>query len=396
MILPIRTSIRPMRTPYANYAIIAANVAIFFLTYTFGKAGAATAVWPWAREYMLTPTRPWLWQFITYAFLHGGYAHIIGNMYFLYLFGNSVNGKLGNIGYVGFYLGGAVFSAIGHIFAGKLLSAAGLASPVLGASGAVAAVTGAYLVLFPQTLITIVYWFIFIGTMELPAFYLIALKMILLDNVIVRNTPNVAYDAHLAGYAFGIIVIFAMLGFGLISASGTDLWTMAKQWNRRRRYRDVVAGGDDAFSGIAGAKYVKAREIRKPAEPTEQDKKITALKQQITERLNRADAAGAADLYEQLMAIDKEQLLPRQPLLDIANQFMSAGKWQQSADAYERFLAHYSGYQYSEQVELMLGILYSRYLKKTDLAVKYLNAAKARLHDESQIKMCRDELDKLL
>ena len=61
--------------------------------------------------------------------------HILGNMYFLYLFGNNVNDKLGNVGYTAFYLAGAIFSGIGHC----LLST----SPVLGASGAVAAVTGA-------------------------------------------------------------------------------------------------------------------------------------------------------------------------------------------------------------------------------------------------------------
>ena len=97
------------------------------------------------------PARPYLWQFITYAFLHSGLLHIFGNMFFLYIFGNNVNDKLGHFGYLCFYLAGAVFSAVGH----TLVSS----NPVMGASGAVAAVTGAYLVLFPQTLITIVYWF---------------------------------------------------------------------------------------------------------------------------------------------------------------------------------------------------------------------------------------------
>ena len=147
---------------------------------------------PWVHQFMLYGERPYLWQFVSYAFLHGGLMHIVGNMFFLYLFGNNVNDKLGNLGYVCFYLSGAVFSGVGHILTGG--------GAVLGASGAVAAVTGAYLVLFPQTLITVLFWFFFIGTWEVPALYLILLKMILFDNVIARGSALVAYEAHLAGY----------------------------------------------------------------------------------------------------------------------------------------------------------------------------------------------------
>jgi len=85
MLLPIRTSIRPRRTPYTNYALIIANVIIFFLTYSGGEHTLA----PWARNFMLTPAYPFLWQFISYAFLHGSLGHIFGNMYFLYMFGNN-------------------------------------------------------------------------------------------------------------------------------------------------------------------------------------------------------------------------------------------------------------------------------------------------------------------
>ena len=116
MILPIRTSIQPRRTPYVNYGLIAANVIIFVLTYSphVVRMGGYVVTEPlrlWAQQFMLTPTHPYLWQFVTYAFLHSSYMHIIGNMYFLYLFGNNVNDRLGDVGYLCFYLGGAVFAA---------------------------------------------------------------------------------------------------------------------------------------------------------------------------------------------------------------------------------------------------------------------------------------------
>ena len=340
---------------------------------------------------MLTPVRPHLWQFVSYAFLHGGFLHIIFNMFFLYLFGNNVNDKLGHIGYLIFYLAGAVLSGIGH-------TVLHLSSPVstLGASGAVAAVIGAYMVLFPQTLITVIYWlFWFIGTMEVPALYFIAFKMILLDNVISRWTPSVAYDAHLAGYAFGIGAMLIILATGIVSHSNFDLWAMIKRWNRRRQYRDVVSGGYEPFTVQTETKQVEAREIKKTPAQKQQDEEIKRLREEIGRRMQQRNLSAASELYLELMGLDREQILPRQQLLDIANQLASDKKAVESAQAYEQFLAHYGSYEHSEQVELMLGILYSRYLDKHELAVKYLESAAKRLSDPSQLKMCQDELARL-
>jgi hypothetical protein len=335
---------------------------------------------------MLNPARPYLWQFISYAFLHGGLMHIFFNMFFLYLFGNNVNDKLGTTGYVCFYLGGAVFSGIGH----TLMSS----HPVLGASGAVAAVTGAYLVLFPQTLITVIYWFIFIGTMELPALYFIAFKMILIDNLIIRVTAYVAYDAHLAGYAFGIASLLLMLGTGLITGSGLDLWAMLKRWNQRRRYRDVVASGYDPFTGRT-TRPIKVKQVKKTDAQKQHEQRIYDLRSEIASRIDQRNLPAAAELYLELITLDNKQVPPRQYLLDIANQLASENKHAEAAQAYEKFLAHYRTYEYTEQVELMLGILYSRYLNKADLAIKHLQAAADKLSDPGQLKMCREELARL-
>lgn len=389
MLLPIRTSIRPARTPYANYALIGINTFIFFLTYwphTQPDSQTAETLRLWAERFMLTPIRPHLWQFVTYAFLHGGLLHIFGNMFFLYIFGGNVNDKLGHFGYLCFYLAGAVFSAVGHTLINN--------TPVIGASGAVAAVTGAYLVLFPQTLITIVYWFYFIGTMEVPAIYFIALKMIILDNVIIRYTPNVAYDAHLAGYSFGIAATLLLLATGLTASSHFDLWAMMKQWNRRRQYRDTISTGYDPFTG-AGAKRIKVREVKQTPEQHQWEPKIRQLRDEIATRIYQHNLHAAAESYLELTSLDSKQVLPRQYLLDIANQLASESRHDQAASAYEKFLASYGNYEYAEQVELMLGIIYSRYLDKPEPAVKHLRAAEQKLADPAQLRMCRDELDKL-
>ena len=379
--LPIRTSIRPIKTPYMNYSLIVANVVIFFIT--FGSEGLR----PWARVYMLTPMHPFLWQFVSYAFLHGSFMHIAGNMYFLYIFGSNVNDRLGNLGYLLFYLGGAVFSALGHMLAASLSGGGSVAAPVLGASGAVAAVTGAYLVLFPRTQITIVYWFFIIGTMDLPAIYLILLKMIFLDNVIYRPSGSVAYDAHLAGYAFGIAAMLLLLICGLLKSSQFDLWALMRRWNVRREYRDTVTDGR--------RKRIRVKQVKKTPAQQAVAEEIMEIRGQIATRIGQGNLSEAAGQYLELIRLDDSQILARQNLLDVANQLMTMGKYEASAAAYEKFLKHYEGYQHAEQVQLMLGILYSRYLKKSGQALECLTAARTKLSDPGQLHMCENEIKRL-
>jgi len=395
MLLPIRTSIRPWRTPYLNYALIAANVLIFLITYAphysiVAGVRVVEPLRPWAQQFELIPRNPDWWQFVSYAFLHADPWHIIFNMFFLYLFGNNVNDRLGHVWYVCFYLAGAVFSGLGHM---ALHSAS--YTPTLGASGAVAAVTGAYLVLFPQTLITVLYWFFFIGTIQVPALYFIAFKLILLDNVLARGHGNIAYDAHLAGYGFGIGAVLVLLVTGLTSSSSYDLWAMIKRWNRRRQYRDVVSSGYDPFTGQTARKRVTVREVKKSPAEREFEQRISDLRHEIGSRIAQRNLSDAADRYLELMKLDSKQVLPRQHLLDIANQLTSDKRAAESAQAYEQFLTHYSGYEYAEQVELMLGILYSRYLNQPQQAVKHLQAAAEKLTDRAQLEMCKAELARL-
>ncbi len=362
MLLPIRTNILPRRTPYINYALIAANAIIFLLEYQTNPRTGHLEFRPWVLQFMLTTERPQLWQFISYAFLHGGLI----------------------------YLAGAVFSGIGHMLIGG--------GNVLGASGAVAAVTGAYLVLFPQTLITVLYWFFFIGTMELPALYFIAFKLIIWDNIVEpRFAPPVAiaYGAHIAGYAFGIASMVGLLATHIISGSNYDMWAMIKRWNRRRLYRDVVSSGYDPFTGRTKTRRIKVKEVIKSAAEQQKEEQIRQLRSEISNRMLQRNLPAAAELYIELIEQDSKQILPRQQLLDIANHLAGDNRHTEAAQAYEQFLIHYGTYQYAEQVELMLGIIYSRYLKQPEPAAKHLEAAAKKLSDPDQLKMCREEIARL-
>jgi hypothetical protein len=191
----------------------------------------------------------------------------------------------------------------------------------------------------------------------------------------------VAYDAHLSGYAFGIIASIGLLATGLTKSTGFDLWSMLKQWNRRRVYRDSIASGYDPYTGLR-TKPVKIKEVEKNPAQQQNEKKILEL------RCDIADIIGQRNL-------DNRQILPHKYLLDIANELAGSGRHSEAAIAYEQILNHYQHYQYNEQVELMLGIIYSRYLNNPQLAVKYLENAQQKLSDQAQLQMCRQELQKL-
>ena len=390
MLLPVRTSVYPRRTPYVTYALIAINIVVFLLQFGTDPQTGRVGYRPWVMEFMLrAQVSPW-WNYVSYAFLHADFWHILFNMFFLYLFGRTVNDRLGSLGFVAFYLAGAAASGLG-----QTALHTNPQIPVLGASGAVAAVTGAYLVLFPQSLLTIIYWFFFIGTIEVPALYFIMLKMILLDNVLARGQGSIAYDAHLAGYAYGIVLTLLLLMFRLVGGSNFDLWSMIRRWNRRRKYRDSVAQGYDPFTYVGARKRVEAKEVQQPPVDAQKQSRIDDLRGEISRRIEERNLPAAADLYLTLVEIDPDQTLPRQQMLDVGNQLASDRRPAEAARAYEQYLSQYGRSEYSEQVELMLGILYARYLHDSARAVDHLDKARERLSDPGQVKLCNEELARL-
>src|SRR3954471_21242309 len=155
-VIPLRTDNRLRATPWMNWAIIALNIAAFMVQWWFPQ--------PMYRL-RLDPRDPSLATFFTYTLLHQGVGHLASNMLFLYIFGNSVNDKMGGIGYLGLYLAGAVFSGVGYVATSTM--------PVIGAGGAVSAITGAYLVLFPRAHVTLLYFFFYIGVIEIPSLWVI-------------------------------------------------------------------------------------------------------------------------------------------------------------------------------------------------------------------------------
>jgi membrane associated rhomboid family serine protease len=374
MFFPIRSDRRLNHTPWLNITLIALNVVVFLLT-------RQSLHNPAVERYFLNPRAPTLLTFFTYQFLHEGPMHIIGNMVFLYVFGNSVEDRLGKVGYAAFYLSGGIIAGLGHCLTSS--------APVLGASGAVACVTGAYLALFPLSNITIVYWFFIIGTFEVSGLLLICFQIG--ENVVlqVMGSGNVAYMAHLFGYVYGFLVGMALLGVRLLPREPYDLLAMIEQYRRRARFRALTKAGYRPWEHHQPGDPLPARDL-KPTTPAQQ--RIMDLRAAISADLAAHRPDQAMEGYEKLLALDPGQVMGRQQQLDLANQLMSAGRHEFAARAYELFLNTYRADAQRDQVELILGLLYARYLDRRQRAKELLTAALARLHDPQQKELAQQML----
>ncbi len=389
MFIPIRTDYRMRHIPWVNYALVAINVVVFLMGYN-GTELAGHKIDRW----MLDCQQPELPQFVTSVFLHGGWMHLIGNMIFLWVFGNAVNDKLGNVPYLLFYLAGGVIACLGDI----LLIGEGT---LLGASGAIAAVTGAYLVLLPRARVTLLLLWYYITYFEVSSLLFIAFQvaynmwMSVSDMGGGKHLGGIAYGAHISGYAFGIAVAIALLLLRVLSRDDFDLLHMVVNFRRRQSYKAMVNEGYDPYNPVS-PKLRPVATVQVTPPPLPPSAAEVQLRHEINEAMARGDLATSAGKYLQLQSLNGEAFLSRQQQLDVANYFMGNDQYQAAAGAYERFLQQYSTYPYVGDIYLMLGLLYGRYLHQDDLAEKYLRQCLHALREQKKLAMAQQELDAVL
>jgi membrane associated rhomboid family serine protease len=380
MIFPVGTDIRLRRRPVANYVIIALNVLVFVFTdYLGGEVGERLKA-----LYALDAAWPALPQYLTYQFIHGDVLHLAGNMLFLWIFGNAVCDRMGSLPYTLFYLAGGVFAGFGFT--------AGAQNPIVGASGAIAAVTTAFLALFPRVHITLLVWMFFIFTFQVPAVILIVFKIILWDNIVAPSfdqsaASNVAHSAHLAGYAFGFAFALGMLAVRALPRHPFDMLGL---WDRWRRRTGLVAASP-AHTPVAARPILVQELDSRPLEAVPLTA-VEQLREEVAARLEGRDAPGAVEAYLRLLALDAQQVLSRPQQLEIANHLAQAGRYREAAEAYEAFLSAYPGAADAGPVRLFLGLLCARYLKDDERAVLHLRQALEALHLDAQRTLAEDEL----
>jgi membrane associated rhomboid family serine protease len=193
--------------PYVNYSLIAINAAVFtwevLVTGNFTNGRATSEIY---LEYGAIPKFVLAGDIpavLTSMFMHGGILHIVGNMVFLYVFGDNIEDRFGHIKYLAIYILWGLFAALVHsIYA---VAVGGGEIPAIGASGAISGVLGAYLIMFPRAKIFTVIIAFFITTVRIPALAFIPFWFILqILFSLIGEAGGVAYLAHIGGFMAGV------------------------------------------------------------------------------------------------------------------------------------------------------------------------------------------------
>ena len=209
--IPLRDSTRSSSVPIVSYTLIAACTAVFLYTQAMSDEARATFYMTYGAIPRVVVGGPWPQAglgLLTYNFLHGSWLHLLGNMLYLWIFGDNIEDAMGRGRFVVFYLLSGVIAALVHILAQRASEV-----PLVGASGAIAGVLGAYLVLYPRArVLSLVFLGWFIRVIELPAMLVLSLWFILqvaegLWSLASPDVLTVAFWAHVGGFIAGAALV---------------------------------------------------------------------------------------------------------------------------------------------------------------------------------------------
>ena len=209
--IPIHDDNPTRRIPWITIAFIALNIAVFAYELTLEPATLESFWTRWAfvpARFLADPLAPsQIVTLFTAMFMHAGWIHVGGNLLYLWIFGNNVEDRFGPVGFIAFYLGSGILAALA-----QLAAAPGATIPMLGASGAIAGVLGAYLLLFPgASVVTIIPVFIFIEVARVPAYLVIGFWFVLQLGSGLASlgagaaAGGVAWFAHVGGFCAGLL-----------------------------------------------------------------------------------------------------------------------------------------------------------------------------------------------
>lgn len=208
--LPLYDTVRSRKFPFINLMLIVANVLAFLYEIQMDPSTLRSFIFTWGMipsHFLNDPSFAWV-NIFTAMFLHGGWFHLINNMWFLFVFGANMEARMGSIRYLIFYLLGGAAAGLLQTY---ILPSSDV--PMIGASGAIAAVLGAYLILFPRSRIASLVPIFFIFTLvEIPAFVFLVFWFLSqlysgLFAVQGGGASGIAWWAHIGGFIFGVIMV---------------------------------------------------------------------------------------------------------------------------------------------------------------------------------------------
>lgn len=264
---PIRDTVRSRNYPAVNTLIIGVNL-FFYLV----ELGQGEMLERFVLLYGLVPARytvpeiavhftpgQQIFALFSFMFLHGSFLHLLGNMWSLYIFGDNVEDRLGPIRYLLFYLCCGWISGLAH-----LMTNWDSQVPTIGASGAIAGIMGAYLVLYPRAkILTLIPIFIIPYFVEIPAFFFLGIWFLLqiLNAAAARpDMGGVAWWAHIGGFVFGMVLLNVFSRIPELGMTRQVRQTTARE--RTPRLQLVRSAESDGSANLYGQITISPREAR--------------------------------------------------------------------------------------------------------------------------------------
>lgn len=223
VVIPLRDNNPTQRTPHVTWFLLAVNVIVFTwevligqmqrshqfaeFVYTFGTVPAdVVGVLLQPGEWFSGGIPGTMGTLITSMFVHGGFGHLAGNMLFLYIFGDNIEDSIGHVRFLLFYLLCGLAGALVHIMLGIHST-----TPMVGASGAISGIMGAYILLYPRARVLTLVFFFFITIVEIPAYWFLAIWFVFQFmgglNSMGSGPGGVAFWAHVGGFLAGMMLI---------------------------------------------------------------------------------------------------------------------------------------------------------------------------------------------
>ncbi len=361
--IPIGIDRPNRRNPRVVPVLIGINIGVFLLMLVLHQisplipgSGYSEIELTVLRYSWVDPRHLLFWTLITSAFFHGGFMHLLGNMLALFVFGPPVEDRFGRLGFLCFYLAGAIGSALAHVAVDSV--------PAIGASGAIAAVTGAFLVLFPLTRVKVLMLLGFIGIFMIPAVWLIGLYIALdLFSQAFDTANGVANMAHIGGYAMGISVALILLWTRKLSREPYDLFTLLKNRNRRRAFQ-------------AAHRQIQSKPVFTGKSNPRSDE-LALARAAVTAAIAAGNMEQAADGYAKLNSefadLPKATTLHRDAQYQLANHLYSTGQRRRAADAYAKLLEVYPHDSEREVISVLLARVRAHDLDDQPGAIEILN-----------------------
>ncbi len=382
--------------PLATALLIAVNVAVYlFFNARMDEAALDRFVLEWGFD----AENPFSRQVFTSMFMHGGLLHLLGNMWMLWIVGNNVEDKLGRVRYVLLYLAGGVAAAWTY----DLIALASESSPefleqfgrrfppLVGASGAIAAMMGVYLIFFPEARIRVaLILFLFVRVLPIRAKWFIGLSLLmdLLQSVMARGAAvgGVATMAHVGGGAFGILAALALKR--RVGGGGEgDAWDVHTGFASRPHSKPLGAWTPHGPAVPPDARLVRS--------PMDEEAGLVEMEDALVDLVREGRVREAIDLYPAYEAMAREKPLPDDVQIEIAHELFRQGLARHAVAAYRRYLETHPDGDDVAEAKFRTGILLARSLNRPGEAAPWLQAASREHTDPEIVAYARAELARL-